>query len=67
MIQIVSLVGSLLILTAFSANQLGRMTAQPAAAASAAASPPSVETEGMRSHSSSASNSSGSMGPDLRR
>ena len=28
MIQIVSLVGSLLILTAFSANQLGRMTAQ---------------------------------------
>ena len=28
MIQIVSVVGSLLILTAFSANQLGRMTAQ---------------------------------------
>ena len=28
MIQIVSLVGSLLILAAFSANQLGRMTAQ---------------------------------------
>ncbi len=28
MIQLVSLVGSLLILTAFSANQLGRMTAQ---------------------------------------
>ncbi len=28
MIQIVSLVGSLLILTAFSANQLGRMSAQ---------------------------------------
>lgn len=28
MIQIVSLVGSLLILTAFAANQLGRMTAQ---------------------------------------
>jgi len=28
MIQIVSLVGSLLILTAFAANQLGRMTAE---------------------------------------